>query len=304
RLSIESFDDFIQMCQYENRTVVAQQLNLSLEQKGSLLLALLENYKPENRYYHYKFFRDNCATRIRDILSQHLSGVQWCGLVQVGAQETFRQLYRPYLKHMPWTLVGIEFLMGPMADRPSDYDVMFLPDKLMQALTLARLGNNALVAKEEVLFKAAPYPYSASFFSPMLLAIVLIVLAILVQFHPKSKCIFDKILFTVLGGLGCFILVLSLVSAHKELHFNTAALLFFPLLVVWPWVKNETSRQILIVGALTIVAIVLLISLFLPQHFNAPIYLLVLTLIIRLIGNMWDVCRGKGKMNVFLKKFF
>lgn len=294
RLSVESFDDFIQMCQYENRTVVAQQLNLSLEQKRSLLLALLENYKPKNRYYRYKFFTDNCATRVRDILSQHLSGMQWRGLAQVGAQETFRQLYRPYLQHMPWTLVGIELLMGPMADRPSGYDVMFLPNKLMQALALARLNNSELVAKEKILFKAISSPSSATLFSPLLLSIVLIVLAILVQFHHQSKQIFDNLLFTVLGGLGGFILVLSLVSAHRELHFNTAALLFFPLLVIWPWIKNETFRRSLLIGAVTIVAIVLLITLFLPQHFSLPIYLLVLTLIIRLLGNIWDVCRGKA----------
>ena len=56
----------------ENRSVVEQVLNLTPEQKDKLYLALLNNYKPENRAYRYDFFFDNCATRIRDIFPDAL----------------------------------------------------------------------------------------------------------------------------------------------------------------------------------------------------------------------------------------
>ena len=53
----------------ENRTIKEQVLNLSTAQKQQLFNYLENNYKPENRKYLYDFFYDNCATKIRDVLS-------------------------------------------------------------------------------------------------------------------------------------------------------------------------------------------------------------------------------------------
>jgi hypothetical protein len=304
RLSVESFDDFMQMCQYENRTVVAQQLNLTHDQKQELLWALIENYKPENRYYRYKFFTDNCATRVRDILSKHIRGIHWYGLSQVDSAKTFRQLYRPYLKNMPWTLMGIELLMGPMADHTAGYDVMYLPDKLMQALTLAKRDNESLVAQQTVLYGAVPMIYKTPFFTPLLLIIVLIIVAVAVQFTTTIKRIFDHVLFTVVGLLGLFILVLSLVSAHKELHCNATVLFFFPFLFLWPWIKNETFRLYLLYSALGVIAVALLIVAFLHQHFNITTLLLAVVIIIRLLCNVLEILAKNRKQNFFVNKFF
>lgn len=304
RLSVESFDDLIQMCQYENRTVIAQQLNLSREQKQSLLLALIENYKPKNRYYRYKFFTDNCATRVRDILSHNISGIQWYGLSQVDSGKTFRQLYRPYLKSMPWTLMGIELLLGPMTDRVAGYDVMFLPDKLMQALALAKLYNSPLVTGEIILFRAVPAMNRSVFFTPLLLATILLIVAMVIQLVRMPKRIFDNVLFSILGLLGCFILVLSMASAHKELQYNATILVFPPFLILWPWIKNETFRLYLLYFALSIIVIALVVTPFIPQHLNTTVYLLAIVVIIRLFCNVLDICAKKGIQYCIFKKNF
>ena len=54
RISTESFRSFERGFIWENRSVVEQKLNLTLEQKRRLYQQLIENYKPENRYYKYK----------------------------------------------------------------------------------------------------------------------------------------------------------------------------------------------------------------------------------------------------------
>jgi len=51
-----------------------QQLNLTNHEKWQLITKLETNYKPENRYYRYDFFHDNCATRIRDIIAKSVDG--------------------------------------------------------------------------------------------------------------------------------------------------------------------------------------------------------------------------------------
>ena len=54
----------------EGRTIVEQQLTLTAQHAQRLYELLLVNYRPENRYYRYDFFFDNCSTRIRDILEE------------------------------------------------------------------------------------------------------------------------------------------------------------------------------------------------------------------------------------------
>ncbi|HOK52287.1 MAG TPA: DUF4105 domain-containing protein [Bacteroidales bacterium] len=302
RLSVESFEDFMQMCEYENRTVLAQKLNLSREQKHTLLFALIENYRPENRYYRYKFFTDNCATRIRDILSQHISGIRWDSLSKVGSGKTFRELYRPYLEQMPWTLTGIELLLGPMADRPAGFDVMFLPDKLYQSLTLAKLGDKPLVNEEKVLFKAEPVPSRSARFNPLYLAIFLLIIALLVQISGTSKRIFANILFTTFGLLGAFILSLSIASAHNELHYNAAVLLFCPFLVVWPWIYKPAYRLLILYISLIFIVIALAVAPFIPQNFNITTYFIVAALVIRYVFNILEIRFGNLNLIHLIKK--
>ena len=67
-LSRTSFDNFMAEYAFEGRAVWEQRLRLSQQELNNLLLMLETNYLPEYRYYMYDFFRDNCATRVRDMV--------------------------------------------------------------------------------------------------------------------------------------------------------------------------------------------------------------------------------------------
>ena len=58
----------------EGRGVVEQVLNLSPKDKEVIYEALQENMKPENVVYRYNYFFDNCTTRARDMIVNHLHG--------------------------------------------------------------------------------------------------------------------------------------------------------------------------------------------------------------------------------------
>ena len=67
-LSVSSSYNILEGSRQSNRSVTEQELNLSATQKEKLFLFLETNYLPENRQYFYKFFYDNCSTRLRDAL--------------------------------------------------------------------------------------------------------------------------------------------------------------------------------------------------------------------------------------------
>ena len=67
-LSVSSSYNILKGSRQSNRSVIEQELNLSSTQKEKLFLFLETNYLPENRQYLYKFFYDNCSTRLRDAL--------------------------------------------------------------------------------------------------------------------------------------------------------------------------------------------------------------------------------------------
>jgi hypothetical protein len=64
---------FMDVYQAEGRWVREQQLNLTREEKLSITNALYKNSLPENVTYRYNFFYDNCTTRARNMIVQHLN---------------------------------------------------------------------------------------------------------------------------------------------------------------------------------------------------------------------------------------
>jgi hypothetical protein len=126
-LSIDDFDYFVYFSNETKRTIREQELNLSLEEKVKLVTALETCYATSDRYYRYDFLKNNCATKIRDIIedatnkSIDFNNSGYNGL-------TFRQLLKPFVSKNYWADFGINLVMGMETDKmasPSDY--MFLP---------------------------------------------------------------------------------------------------------------------------------------------------------------------------------
>ncbi|MEQ8575940.1 MAG: DUF4105 domain-containing protein, partial [Fulvivirga sp.] len=68
KLAVMDYTRFRDYYIYYNRYIHEQVLNLNIEQKQKLFDFLQWNMKPENQYYLYDYFYDNCATRVRDAL--------------------------------------------------------------------------------------------------------------------------------------------------------------------------------------------------------------------------------------------
>ncbi|MEJ7734499.1 MAG: DUF4105 domain-containing protein [Polyangiaceae bacterium] len=155
----KSIEATVRSYQRDNRTVVAQKLDLDAEQKDRLFEALEVNLEPENRYYKYDYYLDNCSTRVRDAVD----GVAGGALRQV-AQQPARHTFRGHTLRSTADLLAeylvLDAAMGSFIDRPIDsWAEMFLPAELQAGLGRARLRGadgieRPLVVEEEVLFQA------------------------------------------------------------------------------------------------------------------------------------------------------
>lgn len=157
------FNETLEFYRQSNRTVWAQELNLTPAQKYSLAQFVYWNVRPENRYYRYDYYRDNCSTRVRDALDGALGGVIRKAFVNVPTGTTFR-FHTERLTQDDWPIfTGTMAGLGEPTDRPiSAYEEMFLPVKVKDHLrTMHVLSNGVsvpLVKSERILFQATRPP--------------------------------------------------------------------------------------------------------------------------------------------------
>jgi hypothetical protein len=147
-----------------DRSVWAQELALTPAQKEQLLAFVRWNALPENRYYHYDYFRDNCSTRVRDALDRVLGGQIRAALDTTETGTTYRWHTRRLTQGSLPVYTGMDVVLGPHGDQPlSAWEEAFLPMSLrdwIRPLTVRGPGGVAtpLVREEVELFTASRAP--------------------------------------------------------------------------------------------------------------------------------------------------
>ena len=138
-LSVQSLRGTIEAYRRENRTIDAQELALSPPLRKRLVDALEENARPENRYYKYDYYRDNCSTRVRDAVDL-VTG----GKVREVSGGPARMTWRAHTMRLvadDWPVyLGLQVAMSDLIDQPiSVWDEMFLPARLQETLREAKI---------------------------------------------------------------------------------------------------------------------------------------------------------------------
>src|SRR4051812_21676547 len=73
-LSVSPVESSFYSYEATDRTIEAQELDLSAAEKQSLFERLLDNARPEKRESLYDYFWDNCSTRVRDAIDVTIGG--------------------------------------------------------------------------------------------------------------------------------------------------------------------------------------------------------------------------------------
>lgn len=145
----------------EHRSLTAQLLELTRDERATLFQKLSVNAEPENRYYAYDYYRDNCSTRVRDALDDLLSG-ELRRQVSGPGRLTFRQHTLRLVGDTPWLYFGLDAALGAPTDAASTrWDELFLPQELHDVLAHAsrkREGTQPLVRRETRLLDAERSP--------------------------------------------------------------------------------------------------------------------------------------------------
>jgi uncharacterized membrane protein len=295
RLAKSTFLSFIQEYIDENRTVTEQILDLKIEEKQQIFDFLETNYLPENRYYLYDFFFDNCATRIRDVFQTVFKNKLIFDDSVSEKNLNFRDLIGLYLVNKPWSHLGLNTLLGQPTDRranPPEY--MFLPDFLKDAFGNASIVREGelifLVGKERIVYEAKEKESKRHFqITPTLSFLVILLLGILLSYLEyrikKHYRFVDAVLFTVSGFMGIFLLLLWFATDHKPAAMNwniwwaIPMHFIFGILLFRKKMSKITSSYFLIAGIITFLLIPFWY--FIPQEIDFRLFPFVILLGLR-----------------------
>jgi hypothetical protein len=144
----------------KNRDITIYTLDVPPEFRLKVKEFAQTNVLPENRDYYYHHFRDNCSTRIRDIVDIATNGQFFEQYGQAPGRFTLRQHVRRHTWFSPAADWFLNFLMGQVIDNPiTVWDDMFLPSEVGKRIEEFWYTDNngisrKLVASIEVLNRA------------------------------------------------------------------------------------------------------------------------------------------------------
>ena len=232
RMGVQPMDMFLAQYSYEGRGVVEQVLNLSTEDKEVIYKALQENMKPENVVYRYNYFFDNCTTRARDMLVNHLHGK----VVYPPAEKdaTFRSMIHKWNNKYEWSQFGEDLLLGVNADRKTTKsEQQFLPENLRSDFDKATYKGKPLVKETNVLLDAETEVTEPAFpLSPLSIALIFAVISLVMMlFRYRRQQVYwawDLALMLTSGLMG-IIFFIMIFSQHPCVSLNFILLFFNPL---------------------------------------------------------------------------
>jgi len=258
-----NYDEYIKT----NRDITLYTLDLPAFKKVEVQRFVEKNVLPENRDYYYHQFKDNCATRIRDIIDMALDGRFKAQYSAMPGRFTFRQHVMRHTWFSPFFDWILNFWMGQGIDRPiTVWEEMFLPSEIpMRAMEFSYTGPDGmqrpLVSSVEILNRSRGRP--AVLDAPRLqwpreLGASLLFCAILLLLYKffGGKRVF-RTSFGILNGLlglffgiaGSLLVFMSFFTNHDYTFHNSNVVfvnpLFFaaiPLGLIFAFTGNEKKR--------------------------------------------------------------
>ncbi|MBT8278789.1 MAG: DUF4105 domain-containing protein [Bacteroidia bacterium] len=266
-IGADYFKDFLRQYSSQNRTVREQVLNLNVEEKQRMYDFLVDNYKPENRYYLYDYFYDNCATKIRDVTQEITQKDIQFNNPEGFETKSFRELIHDHVDRNSWGSFGIDLALGSVIDREATaYQHMYLPEYIYRFFDTATYENGeSLVTLSRTLYEKKDEEVSTAFIYSPLFVFGLIALMILwVTFSDLKKnkrtIWLDLILFGFTSLIGLFLLALWFGTDHSAAAFNYNLLWAFPLniIVLFQLFKKSIKGWVIKYLKLLVILIVLL----------------------------------------------
>lgn len=285
-LSRTSYAQFLESYCRENRSVYEQRLLLSPQERENMWVMLETNHQPEYRNYRYDFFRDNCATRPRDIIESAL-GRRTLHYADSDDRVTYRSvIYEVTREHLWWRL-AFDIVLGIPTDHVCDIrEQLFAPPLLMEQMAHASLDDGSRIAdtiepvlpEPPIVKRSGPSPLVASW----CLMIAILALSILALRYGWRLRWLDFILYLAASLIALLLLFLWLGTNHFYTNWNLNLLWASPLYIYF-LIRGTKSRTWVVALQLALLLLTLIVVLTgWPQHMNSAIVPIALIYFFRL----------------------
>lgn len=229
------------MTQYIDRgsKVVEQDLNLTPDETLTLRRLLQINSLPANRYYRYNYIRDNCSTRVINMIGA-AAAPRTISYPDSARFKSFRSAMRYFHRNYPWYQFGIDLALGAGIDLPiSARDEMFAPVLLEEKVASAKFADGeSLVRQTTVLneghdatLPATPWPLT-----PLCITLLTMLASFGISLREwktqKIMRLWNSLFFAMLGITGCVVWFLVFISSHEATSPNLMFLWLNPLQLI------------------------------------------------------------------------
>jgi hypothetical protein len=256
-----------------NRSILAQELNLTPGQRLKLKQFVEWNALPQNKFYRYDYYRDNCSTRVRDAIDHAVGGQLQTATVSRMTAGTYRSHTQRLTQHDIPVYTGVTFALGHPADKPlSQWQEMFLPVRMANDFRTVQVRDTAgtsipLVRSELALFTAGrgPEPSDAPNRIAWFLAIGIILAAVLVVLvrsaeHGSGISLFVATVLAMLwslvaGAAGLALLYAWFFTQHyfmsrneNLLHMNPVSIALVILIPLAIYGRRAVSKAVKLAG--------------------------------------------------------
>lgn len=289
-LSVAEYNDFMYEYNYFSRSVKEQILDIDSIATDKIVNFMQINMLPQNRAYKYDFFKDNCATRLRDVLDKNIAGLIWD--TDMTSHKTYRQIIKEYQQAMPWTNFGIDLIIGAPADKPTTLaEEVFIPDYLAQALTNATVNQKKLQMATRDLLTFDINPSNPSIiFRPEFFFTLLFIIELFIFFnaykgkHSKYIKNYDTLWVIIILLASLLMIFMWFGTDHIPTKYNWNILWANLLIPLW-YFYGRYKRWASILAAIILVCLLITVInaaiQVLPQYFHPVAAIISLLIIIK-----------------------
>ena len=286
-------------------SVTEQVLNLLPFEAQELATALWQNCAPANRVYRYNIFRNNCTTKSRDIIEEHIYGRVIYPVRP--RRNTFRTILHQFTKGHDWDQEGNDLLLGADVDTLiNERDEMFAPIYLMWYVDSAMIDRgrhrySPLVRERRVLLEENPsrqheaamqepsFPLSPCWLGWGVLGIGFL-LSCWEMRRRRILWALDLVLMLLQGFAGVLLTFMLLFSQHPGVSSNWQVWVLnpLPLLFIVPVIRATRQGESCIYHrfAAAVLVLFVLFSFVISQDFSTLIIPLALLLLSRAIVHL------------------
>ena len=292
-LGINNYNRFINNYKNQNRGVVEHKILISNNKKDNVIQLLFENSKPENKFYIYDYFNDNCSTKVADLLIENFNDEFNNPKINLSkkSKDSYRSLIYQMIPKNSWGSLGIDICLGSIIDQDINYrQTFFLPLKFGKFLDTLELENPQII-ESELVFESPEITKESglNLTSPMFVLFIISLLIILITFRDfqnnKQTKVLDVLLISITTIIGLLICYLWFFSDHTAASQNYNILWASPLNILLFIDLFTSKKRKWILGYLKFIFLMLLLMIchwiLSVQTFNITLFSFIFALLIR-----------------------